>query len=60
MYQLIILKAMSRKHIPLTKTVKDTVDLVFELTTSNPDGYEMKANDFGNYGRLVVRILHQR
>lgn len=51
---------MARKYQPLSKTVKETVDLVFELTTSNPDGYEMKAKELGNTGKLVVRILHQR
>lgn len=51
---------MGRKYQPLSKTVKEAVDLVFELTTSNPDGYEMKAKDLGSTGKLVVRILHQR
>ena len=51
---------MGRKYQPLSKTVKETVDLVFELTTSNPDGYEMKAKELGNTGKLVVRILLQR
>ena len=51
---------MGRKYQPLSKTVKETVDLVFELTTSNPDGYEMKATELGHTGRFVVKILHQR
>ena len=51
---------MGRKYQPLSKTVKEIVDLVFELTTSNPDGYEMKAKELGSTGKLVVRILHQR
>lgn len=51
---------MGRKYQPLSKTVKEIVDLVFELTTSNPDGYEMKATELGGAGRLVVKILHQR
>ena len=51
---------MGRKYQPLSKTVKETVDLVFELTTSNPDGYEMKAKDLGRTGQSVVKILHQR
>lgn len=51
---------MGRKYQPLSKTVKEAVDLVFELTTSNPDGYEMKAKDLGRTGGSVVKILHQR
>lgn len=51
---------MGRKYQPLSKTVKEAVDLVFELTTSNPEGYEMKANELGYTGKLVVKILHQR
>lgn len=51
---------MSRIQKPLSKTVKDTVDVVFELLTSNPGGYEMRAKDLGSVGRNVVRILVQR
>ena len=48
---------MGRKYQPLSKTVKETVDLVFELTTSNPDGYELDTKDFGYYGEKVIKIL---
>ena len=48
------------KKTPLCKTVKDTVDLVFELTTSNPDGYDIKTEEFGFAGSLVIKILVQR
>lgn len=51
---------MGRKYQPLSKTVKETVDLVFELTTSNPDGYDIKADEFGFAGSLVIKILVQR
>jgi hypothetical protein len=51
---------MGRKYQPLSKTVKETVDLVFELTTSNPDGYDIKTDEFGFAGSLVIKILVQR
>ena len=37
--------------------VKETIDFVFELLSSNPDGCEMKASDLGFVGGMVVKIL---
>lgn len=51
---------MGKNYKPISVTVKETIDLVFELTSSNPGGYEMKANDLGRTGKLVARILVQR
>ncbi len=49
---------MSKKnHTPMSVTVKDSIDLVFDLLTNNPDGYELNTKDFGYYGEKVIRIL---
>ena len=46
-----------KKRQPLQVTVKDIVDLVFELTTSTPGGNALKVQDFGSYGYDVVKVL---
>ena len=51
---------MNSKRKPLAKTVKDTIDFVFEILTSNPGGYEMSAKELGQTGRKVVAILVER
>ena len=51
---------MSNTRKPLAKTVKDTIDFVFEILTSNPGGYEMSARELGQAGRKVVAILVER
>ena len=51
---------MSNTRKPLAKTVKDTIDFVFEILTSNPGGYEMSAKELGQTGRKVVAILVER
>ena len=44
-----------RQHLQVT--VKDIVDLVFELTTSTPGGHALKVQDFGSCGYVVVKVL---
>lgn len=46
-----------KKRQPLQVTVKDIVDLVFELTTSTPGGNALKVQDFGSCGYDVVKVL---
>lgn len=50
----------TRKHKALAKTVKDTIDFVYEYLRPFPDGCEFSAKDTGNQGRLVVRTLLRR
>lgn len=51
---------MNSKRKPLAKTVKDTIDFVFEILTSNPGGYEMSAKELGTTRGKVVAILVER
>ena len=51
---------MSNTRKPLAKTVKETIDFVFEILTSNPGGYEMSARELGQTGRKVAAILVER
>lgn len=51
---------MSNTRKPLAKTVKDTIDFVFEILTSNPGGYEMSASELGKTRGKVVAILVER
>ena len=51
---------MNSKRKPLAKTVKDTIDFVFEILTSNPGGYEMSARELGTTRGQVVAILVER
>lgn len=49
-----------RKHKALAKTVKETIDFVYEYLRPFPDGCEFSARDTGNQGRYVVRTLVRR
>ena len=51
---------MNSERKPLAKTVKDTIDFVFEILTSNPGGYEMSARELGTTRGQVVAILVER
>lgn len=51
---------ITRKHNSLEKTVKDTVDFVYEFLSPFKDGCAFSARDTGNQGRYVVRTLLRR
>lgn len=50
----------TRKHKALAKTVKDTIDFVYEYLSPFKDGCEFSAKDTGSQGRYVVRTLLRR
>lgn len=47
-------------YTPLTKTVKETIDFVYDYLSPFKDGCEFSAKDTGNQGRVVVRTLLRR
>lgn len=54
------METKTRKAKPLAKTVKDTIDFVYEYLSPFKDGCEFSAKDTGNQGRYVVRTLLRR
>ena len=54
------METKTRKAKPLAKTVKDTIDFVYEYLAPFKDGCEFSAKDTGNQGRFVVRTLLRR
>lgn len=51
---------MGKKKQRLEVTVKDTIDLIYEMTTANPEGIELAANSLGYTPSKVVSLLVER
>lgn len=45
---------------PLRKTVKETIDFVYDILSSNPEGYVLAPSSLGYYEALVCSILVNR